>query len=120
MRWLWVVLVVVSGTLGDALSAKGMAERGEIQEFNPVAVARVMQYICTHPAVLGGIGANAVSFLSFLILLAIAPLSFAVPATAFSYILKTVVAHFWLGERVDRSRWIGVALVACGIVLIAF
>ncbi len=120
MRWLWVAVVVIAGTAGDVFSAKGMAERGEIDDFHPGALARVLRYIATHPLVMTGIVTNAVSFVAFLALLSIAPLSFAVPATALSYILKTLLAEFYLHEHVDRSRWIGVALVASGIILVAF
>ena len=120
MRWLWVVIVVLSNTAGDVFSAKGMSDRGEITDFRPRGIARVLKYIVTNRAVLTGIGTNAVSYFAFLALVSVAPLSFAVPATALSYILKTLLAEFYLGEFVNRRRWIGVALVASGIVLISF
>lgn len=120
MKWIWVVLVVLSSTAGDVISAKGMAERGEIDDFRPTGLARVIHYIATRPMVLAGIATNAVSFVSFLALLSVAQLSFAVPATALSYILKTVLAHVYLHEHVDRRRWLGVILVSAGIILISF
>jgi transporter family protein len=119
MKWVWVAVVVLSSTAGDVFSAKGMSQRGEIQDFRPRGLAKVIQYIATHPMVLAGIGTNAVSFIAFLALLSVAPLSFAVPATALSYVLKTVLAQFYLREHVHRSRWLGVALVVTGIVLIS-
>ena len=119
MKWLWVFVVVLSSTMGDVLSAKGMAERGEIRDFHLRGLARVIHYIATHPIVLAGIATNAISFVAFLALLSVAPLSFAVPATALSYVVKTLLAEFYLHEHVDRTRWIGVALVATGIVLIS-
>jgi uncharacterized membrane protein len=119
VKWIWVLVVVLSSTAGDVFSAKGMAERGEIHDFRPSGIARVFHYIATHPMVLAGIGTNAISFISFLALLSVAQLSFAVPATALSYVLKTMLAEFYLHERVDRRRWIGVALVSAGIVLIS-
>lgn len=120
MKWFWVMVVVLSSTTGDVFSAKGMSQRGEIEDFRPRGIARVIHYIATHPTVLVGIGTNAVSFVAFLALLSLAPLSFAVPATALSYIIKTLLAEFYLDEKVNRSRWIGVVLVATGIVLISF
>jgi uncharacterized membrane protein len=120
MKWVWVAVVVLSSTAGDVFSAKGMSERGEIEDFRPRGIARVIRYIATHPTVLVGIATNAISFLAFLALLSLAPLSFAVPATALSYIIKTLLAEFYLREAVNRSRWIGVFLVATGIVLISF
>ena len=119
MRWVWILLVVVSSTAGDIFSAKGMSERGEVEDFRPSGIARVLHYIATHPMVLAGIATNALSFIAFLALLSVAKLSFAVPATASSYILKTVLAEFYLHERVDKRRWMGVALVSAGIILVS-
>ena len=120
MRWVWVVVVVLSNTAGDVFSAKGMSDRGEITDFGPSGIARVLRYIVTNKEVLIGIATNAISYFAFLTLVSVAPLSFAVPATALSYVLKTLLAEFFLHEDVNRSRWIGVALVASGIILISF
>jgi uncharacterized membrane protein len=120
MRWMWLAVSVISGTMGDLLSAKGMAVHGEIQDFGPRGMARVLRYITTHPLVVAGIAINAVSFFSFLALLSVAELNFAVPATALSYILKTVLAARYLGECVLAHRWVGAVLVMVGMVLISF
>ena len=120
MTWIWVIISVVSGTLGDVLGAEGMSERGEMVDFGPNGLARVVHYIATHRLVLTGIFCNAISFVSFLAVLSRAPLSFAVPATAFNYILKTLLAKWYLREEVSWHRWAGVALVSVGIVMIAF
>jgi uncharacterized membrane protein len=120
VKWFWVVMCVLSGTFGDLWSAQGMQEHGEIQNFRLHGLARILRFIATHKVVLTGIGANAVSFISLLALLSVAPLSFAVPATALSYILKTLLARPMLGEHVTPRRWMGVVLVSIGIVLISF
>ena len=46
-------------------------------------------------------------------------MSFAVPATAASYVLETLVAKHLLKEQVNWGRWASAGLVACGILLIA-
>lgn len=120
MRWVWVIACVVSGTFGDLWSARGMAEHGEIQSFKLHGLARIVRFIATHKIVLAGIAANAISFITLLALLSVAPLSFAVPATALSYIFKTVLAKPILGEHVTTRRWMGVVLVSIGIALISF
>jgi uncharacterized membrane protein len=61
----------------------------------------------------------AVSFFSFMVLLSVADLSFAVPATAASFVLETVLARAVLKEHVDIKRWTGTILVACGVALLA-
>lgn len=119
MKWLFVFACVLSSTLGDTLSAKGMATEEEDQA-GPILrdLGRVPSYIVTHRIVLAGIACNAFSFCAFLALLSVASLSFAVPATAVGYILKTAVAEFYLQEEVGWRRWSGVVFVALGIYLL--
>ena len=52
----------------------------------------------------------AVSFFAFMNLLSVADLSFAVPATAATYVFETMLARYFLKERVTGSagpapRW---------------
>jgi bacterial/archaeal transporter family protein len=117
MNWVLVVISVVSGTVGDLFSAKGMALGGEINDFGPRGLARLLRYVVTHPLVIIGMLSNAIAFFSFLALLSIADVTFAVPALALSYIFKTVLAKLYLGEYVTPRRWAGAALVAIGVVL---
>ena len=119
MRWAWLAITVLSGTAGDLASAKGMVAHGEIEHFGARRVARLLRYIVTHHLILAGIAFNAISFLSFVALLSTAELSFAVPATGVSYILKTALAEWYLGEHVTRRRWVGAACVALSVLLIA-
>jgi uncharacterized membrane protein len=61
----------------------------------------------------------AISFFAFMKLVEIADLSFAVPSSAASLVLETLLARVILGEHVDRKRWLGAGLVACGVWLLA-
>ena len=119
MRWVWLAITVLSSTVGDLVSAKGMIAHGEIEHFKPGRIARLLRYIGTNPHVVTGIAFNALSFFAFLALLSVSELSFAVPATAVSYILKTALSHWYLGEHVSARRWLGAACVALGVYLIA-
>ena len=119
MKWVWVAITVVAGSLGDLWSAQGMSKLGESRKFRPAGVAGTLRYIFTHRMVLAGIAANAVSFISFIALLTVSELSFAVPVTALGYILRTVLARLYLHEYVNWKRWAGAALVALGVLLVA-
>lgn len=119
MKWTWLAITALSSTAGDLLSAKGMVEHGEIEHFGPRRVARLLHYIATHRLIVTGIAFNAVSFLSFLALLSVSQLTFAVPATSVAYILKTALAEWYLGEHVTARRWLGAACVAIGVYLVA-
>lgn len=119
MRWIWVFVTVAAGTAGDLLSARGMNLHGEITDFRPSGIARVLRYIVTHKLVVSGIVCNAISFFSFIALLSTAELSFAVPATALSYIFKTILARWYLHEEIAWQRWAGTLLIAIGVVMIS-
>jgi drug/metabolite transporter (DMT)-like permease len=119
VRWVWLAVTVVTSTVGDLVSAKGMVAHGEIEHFGARRITRLLRYIGTHPLVVTGIVFNALSFFSFLALLSVAPLSFAVPATAVSYVLKTALSRWYLGEHVSARRWLGAACVAIGVYLVS-
>ena len=61
----------------------------------------------------------AISFFSFTQLLRIAPLSFAVPASAASIAIDTVLARLVLKENIEFRRWAGAILVAGGVILLS-
>jgi len=49
----------------------------------------------------------------------VAELSFAVPATAVTYALETVLAKYVLKEQVSWVRWAGASLVVWGVALVS-
>ena len=64
--------------------------------------------------------AMAVAFFSFMKLVAIAPVSFAVPVSAASLIPETILARLLLRETVDwHAAGAGVGLIAVGVLLIS-
>jgi len=46
------------------------------------------------------------------------PLSFAVPASAASYVLETLLAGFVLHERIGTRRAAGALIVLAGVILV--
>jgi drug/metabolite transporter (DMT)-like permease len=101
--WALVAAVVCANVVGDTLQAWGV-RRGGFPGGAAIALS---------------IGAMAASFFSLLRLLAVADLSFAIPATASYMVLDTVSARTILHERVDARRWLAVGLVACGVAMLA-
>jgi drug/metabolite transporter (DMT)-like permease len=119
MKWLLVAMVAAGSTLGDALQSSAMKRHGEVHHFGLRSVWSVLGRVFREPRILGSIVAFAVSFFSFLRLLSIADISFAVPATAISYVFELLVARYALKENVTWRRWLGALLVACGVALLS-
>jgi drug/metabolite transporter (DMT)-like permease len=119
VTWALVGIIVVCNTFGDVLNTAGMKRHGEVEDFSPRALIRLIFDILRNPFVLGGLAALAISFFALLGLLSIANVSFAVPATAIGYLLETLLAKYVLKEHVSWKRWVGAALVACGVLMLS-
>jgi len=119
MKWLLIGIIVAATTVGEVLSAMGMRRHGEIRDFRPGALGRAAALLARNRFVLGSVAAMAVSFFAYMGLLTVSELSFAVPATAVTYVLETVLAKYVLKERVNWLRWAGASLVICGVALVA-
>jgi drug/metabolite transporter (DMT)-like permease len=119
MRWIWIAIIVAATTVGEVLQAMGMRRHGEIRDFRPSAIGRAMAVLAQNRFVIGSVVAMAVSFFAYMGLLTIADLSFAVPATAVTYVLETVLAKYVLKEQVNWLRWAGASLVIFGVALVS-
>jgi drug/metabolite transporter (DMT)-like permease len=119
VTWALVAIIVAATTAGEVLQAIGMRHHGEVQDFRPGALGRLLAAMARNRFLIASVGAMAVSFFAFMSLLSISELSFAVPATAVTYVLETALAKFLLRERICWGRWAGASLVACGVALLA-
>ena len=119
MKWLLVLVMVGSTTIGEVLQAAGMRRHGEIRDFRPGAIGRAAALLTRNRFVIGSIAAMAVSFFAFMKLLSMTDLSFAVPVSAVTYAMETVLAKYVLKERVNALRWAGATLVVCGVALVS-
>lgn len=119
MKWLFIAIIVAATTAGEVMQAAGMRRHGEIHDFRPGAIGSTIAVLTRNRFVIGSVIAMAVSFFAYMGLLTIADLSFAVPATAVTYVLETVLAKYLLKERVTALRWAGALLVICGVALVS-
>jgi drug/metabolite transporter (DMT)-like permease len=117
MRWVLVALMVAATVLGDLLQSHEMKHAGE-QSVTARGLARLLHTIAQRRLLILGVGCNAISFFSFMALVQTEPLSFAVPASASSYVLETLLARFVLHEKIGPRRIIGALAVLGGVILV--
>ncbi len=113
-----LALIVICGTAGELCVTRGMKSIGEVHDFRPRALVRVMWRAISTPWMLLGVSLMAVAFFALLGALSIENVSFVVPVTALSYAAGTLGGEIFLGEHVSRSRWLGVGLVCVGVTLV--
>jgi drug/metabolite transporter (DMT)-like permease len=119
MTWIYVAIIVLSTTVGEVMQAIGMRRHGEIRDFRPNALGRAAATLARNRFVIASVVAMAISFFAYMALLTVTALSFAVPVTAVTYVLETILAKYILKERVTGLRWAGAGLVVCGVALIS-
>jgi drug/metabolite transporter (DMT)-like permease len=118
MRWILLSLVVVTTVASDLLQSREMKLAGE-QTGDARGILKILRLIANRKWLLLAIALMAVSFFAFLALVQTQPLSFAVPASAGSFILETFLARFLLKEDVGSLRAAGAILVFIGILMVA-
>jgi drug/metabolite transporter (DMT)-like permease len=117
MRWLLVTAMVAATVLADLLQSHEMKQAGE-QSVSARGLARILQIVARRRLLFLGVACNAVSFFTFMALVQREPLSFAVPASAASYVLETVLAKLVLHERIGARRAAGSLVVLAGVALV--
>jgi drug/metabolite transporter (DMT)-like permease len=119
VKWVYIAIIVAATTVGEVMQAAAMRRHGEISDFRPGALRRAVATLSRNRFVIGSVVAMAVSFFAYLGLLTTADLSFAVPVTAVTYVLETILAKYFLKEHVNWLRWVGAGLVICGVALVS-
>jgi len=115
-------LVIVSVLLSSAAqillkagmaapSVSGLAEAGSRWIYLVTAL--------THPMVLAGLAAYGASAIVWLLVLARLDLSMAYPFVALGFVLTALLAWWIHGEVINGSRWLGIGIIAFGVIIIA-
>ena len=110
--------MVFFGSLGNVLLSKGMKEVGEIADFAPSALLSSFLKTFTNGSIWLGIFSLIVFFVSYLLLLSWADLSYVQPASAIGYAMVALLGYLLLGESVSTMRWIGVLFICGGVALV--
>ncbi len=117
MTWILLAIVVVATAVSDILQSYEMKRAGA-QSVGVRGMGRLLRMIVERRYLLLSIACLAFSFFAFMALVQSAPLSFAVPASAASFILETALAKLLLKEQIGPRRAAGTLLVLCGVVLL--
>lgn len=117
MKWVIVAVMVAATVLSDLLQSHEMKLAGE-QSVSARGLGRLLQLIAARRLLILGVALNAVSFFSFMALVQTEPLSFAVPASAASFVLETILAKLVLHERIGVRRAAGTLAVLAGVALV--
>jgi drug/metabolite transporter (DMT)-like permease len=116
-----VAMTIAAGSaaLGQIFVRRGMLEVGSLENYAPLPLIAYFWHALCNPYVILGTILNAAFYFLFLAALSWTDVTIALPMTAIEYAFAAVLAVLLLKESVPPMRWIGIALVVSGVVLIA-
>jgi drug/metabolite transporter (DMT)-like permease len=81
-------------------------------------LGRFWRQIAGAPLLWFGVSAYVVEFITWLLVLSLAPLSLVFPAASLSYVGVVLGGRLVLGETVSRRRWLGTLVITTGVMLV--
>ncbi len=114
-RYLILLCVMLTASVGDTMLAHGMSQVGPVtfQHLGILLVALKNLWVVSGILCLLGF------FASYLTALSWADLTFVLPSTAFGYVVVALLARFWQHEHISPARWLGIGLIVCGVGFVA-
>ena len=110
-KYLILAGVSIFAPVGDSLLSYGMKQVGNISVHD---IPDLLLAI-TNPWVGLGIVFLLGFFASYMSALSWADLTYVLPASSLGYVLLALIAKFALHEQISLTRWLGIALVSCGV-----
>jgi drug/metabolite transporter (DMT)-like permease len=118
VKWALLSLMVGATAASDLLQSHAMKREGDVTEGGS-GLTRLLKLIAQRRDLILSIALLAFSFFAFMALVQAEPLSFAVPASAGSFIVETILAKLVLKEHIGGRRIAGTLLVLGGVILVA-
>jgi len=112
-----VLAMVVCANAGDLMLKHGMSQIGAVQ-LTTAGLAQAFRMTVASGRIWIAILFLSGFMLSYMTVLSWADYSYVMPAGAFGYALLTLLAVVFLHESVSPRRWIGVALICAGVMLV--
>jgi drug/metabolite transporter (DMT)-like permease len=110
-RYLVLAVITLTASCGDTFLARGMKAMGPVSLAHPAELIHAI----FSPWVASGILLLIGFFASYLTALSWADLTYVLPASSLGYVIMTLLARFWLQERVSPLRWLGVVFITAGV-----
>lgn len=105
------LVVMTTNAFGNYALKLGLSNGAGVSSWAPMPYIRALG----HPWVIAGVLLMSGWFLSRLVLLSWADLSYVLPVTSFSYVLSALLGTVLLHEKVEMVHWAGICLITLGV-----
>lgn len=107
---------MVTNTIGNILLGTGMQR---MPDFHRMSVMSYTADLLTNWYVVVGTILLIIWMIAQLSMFTWADLTYVLPVTASSYILTALLSKYFLGEHISVARWVGIAIISSGVVLVS-
>jgi drug/metabolite transporter (DMT)-like permease len=118
--FLFILLMVAFGPLGNVLLGKGMKRIGAVRVTDPASAVHLLARILSSPTIWAGIASLLVFFVAYMLVLSWADYSYVQPASSVSYAMVALLAHYLLREAISPLRWFGVLIICLGVLVVGY
>jgi uncharacterized membrane protein len=117
--FLMILVMVVTGPLGNVLLGKGMKHVGAVLIWPPSQLLHTGLKVFASTSIWLGISSLILFFVSYMLVLSWADYSFVQPASSLAYGVVALLGYLMLGETVSPLRWTGIAIICLGVFVIS-
>jgi uncharacterized membrane protein len=114
---LMILIMVICANAGDLMLKHGMTQIGAVP-LTTTGLQHAFLLTITNETIWLAIVFLIGFTVSYMLLMSWADYSYVMPAGAFGYALLTFLAVVLLHEQVTPRRWVGVALICIGVLLV--
>ncbi len=118
--FLFILLMVVFGPLGNVLLGKGMKRIGTVQVTDLTSAGHLLAQILSSPTIWAGIASLLSFFVAYMLVLSWADYSYVQPASSVAYAMVALLAHYLLRETISPLRWAGVLIICLGVLVVGY
>jgi drug/metabolite transporter (DMT)-like permease len=115
---LMILIMVLAGPLGNTMLAKGMKNIGAVSFSSAAVVLQTLGRILSSGTIWLGIALMITFFVAYSLVLSWADYSYVQPASAMAYAVVAILGVVVLGESVSPLRWLGIAVICLGVVVV--
>jgi drug/metabolite transporter (DMT)-like permease len=113
-----ILVMVISGPLGNVLLSKGMKQTGSLVWWPPSEALHTVVRVLGTGSIWLGVASLLTFFVANILVLSWADYSFVQPASSVAYGVSALLGYFMLGEPVSPLRWTGIAIICLGVFVV--
>jgi drug/metabolite transporter (DMT)-like permease len=105
---------------GDIALSRGMKNLGSVSLYSPGVLWLTFLHIISNEMIWLGIAFMLAFFFCHLLLFSWADYSYVMPTTAANYVVVPLLGLLVLQETVSFTRWVGIAIISLGVILVGW